>query len=207
MNLLVVHPVDPRGLLLRGHCGCGPRAAIPPPVGRRGLNVVPIYAQANATAYGPIAIPDENRLAGLSRQGSTGQREKAPDKRPVGDVSGEGDEGRLGAVVEHQKPRWLEQGNGRGRGQPGPHARVDERKQGTHECRGGEDAVRESKGGSEPPSAAPDRNEDGVIDERERQPDQEMKDVTERLGTDPVIREGGAEQEGQVRPREVELVP
>jgi hypothetical protein len=84
---------------------------------------------------------------------------------------------------------------------------MDEREQGVHECRAGEHAMRDPEDGSEPRSAPRDRSEEGVVDEREREPGQEVQQVPERLGTGPVAGKSGAEQEWELHPCEVDLVP
>src|SRR5213080_1471391 len=111
--------------------------------------------------------------------GSTGERDEAADERPVGDVGGEADERSLGAVVEHQEAGRLEQSNRRGCRRRAAHARMDEREQSVYERGAGEHAVHEAEDRSEPPPAAPDREEHDVVDQRERQPDQEMEYVSE----------------------------
>src|SRR4051794_45393 len=138
---------------------------------------------------------------------STSQRDEATDERPVGDVGGEADERSLGPVVEHQEAGRLEQSDRRGCRRPAAHPRMDEREQGVHERGPGEQAMHQAEDRSEPPSAASDRKEHDVVDQRKRQPDQEMKDVPERLGARPVARKGGTEQEGEVDARQVQLVP
>src|SRR4029079_3813808 len=58
----------------------------------------------------------------------------------------------------------------------------------------------------EPQRAAADRGDYRVVDERERDPGEEVQDVAERLGPCSVGREGGAEQEREIHPSQVELV-
>ena len=64
-----------------------------------------------------------------------------------------------------------------------------------HQCRAGEGAVREAERGSEEPAASADRREDGEVTEREREAEQEMQDVTQRLRPLAVGDQDGAEQE------------
>ena len=84
---------------------------------------------------------------------------------------------------------------------------MDEREQDVDERGTGEHAVCEAEDRSEPPPAAADRDEQGVVDQRERQPDQKVQDVAERLGTGPVARERRAKQDREVDACQVELVP
>jgi hypothetical protein len=135
------------------------------------------------------------------------ERGEAAHERSVGDVGSDADERRPRAVSEHEEARRLEQGDVRGGRRWVAHPRVDEREQGVDERGTGEHAVGEAEDRSEPPPAPADREEEGVVDQREPQPEQEVQDVAERLGAGPVAREGRAQQERQVHACQVELVP
>src|SRR6185312_16382504 len=135
-----------------------------------------------------------------------GQRDEAADDGAVGDVGGEAGERCLRAVVAHQEAGWLEQGDGGRGGGRRSHAWVDQREQDVDERGAGEEPVSEPERRPEPPAAVADRGEYRVVDERERDPGEEVQDVAERLGPCSVGREGGAEQEREIHPSQVELV-
>src|SRR5438477_61284 len=71
---------------------------------------------------------------------------------------------------------------------------MDERKHDVDERRSDEDRVEEPEGGAQPPAGLLDGDEDGVVDEREDDTDQEVEAVPERLGADAVVDEGRREE-------------
>src|SRR4051794_5782044 len=65
---------------------------------------------AHNTGERPGDRPEQSSISACVRPAQTpsaGQREEAPDERPVANVGDEGDERRLGAVVQHQEARRL----------------------------------------------------------------------------------------------------
>jgi len=62
--------------------------------------------------------------------------------------------------------------------------------------------VDESEDRAQPPAALVDGGEDGVVEECEGEPGEEVEGIAERFGARPVGGEGGAEQEGKVDARE-----
>ena len=59
--------------------------------------------------------------------------------------------------------------------------------------------------GAEEEAALADDAEDGVVDEREEQPEDEVERVTDRFGTDSVSGDSGAQEEGDIHARQAEL--
>src|SRR6266566_4080957 len=77
---------------------------------------------------------------------------------------------------------------------------MDEREENVDERRAGEQAMGCAEEGAKPPAVAVDREEDGVVGEREHLSEDEVEEVAERLGAGAVGGKRGAEQERQVHP-------
>src|SRR5438874_8376613 len=83
---------------------------------------------------------------------------------------------------------------------------MDEREENVDERRAGEQAMGGAEEGAKPPAVAVDREEDGVVGEREHLSEDEVEEVAERLGAGAVGGKRGAEQERQVHPGQLQLV-
>lgn len=144
-----------------------------------------------------------DRLAPVSLDSA--ETDETPDDGAVRDVRQKADSERRPAVVAHEESGRLDQRRIVGRGERSAHAGMDRGEKDVHERRSREHSVRQPEQGPEPPAGSTDGVEDSVVDQSERQPDHEVRRVSQQFRLTSVICGRGTEEEREVHAREPHL--